>query len=193
LKSKGSIMKVARRLPSFELLEDRRVPAGFIAVGTDAGLVATVRLFADNDHNGTYETLDGGMQPFGSFTGGVHVALGDFDGDGNDELVTALGAGGPPRVVVWDLNSDGSPGAAIDSFLAFAPNFKGGVSVAAGDLDGDGRDELVVATDSGNNFVKIFSDVDHDGILSDNLTDQFKPFGNHTGGVRLALGNTNNS
>jgi subtilisin-like proprotein convertase family protein len=186
-------MKVARRLPSFELLEDRRVPAGFIAVGTDAGLVATVKLFADRDHNGTYETTTAVMQPFGSFTGGVRVALGDFDGDGNDELVTALGTGGLPRVVVWHLNSDGSPGAALDSFLAFAPGFRGGVFVAAGDLDNDGRDELVVSTDTGSGFVKVFSDTDHDGILSDNLTDQFLPFGGFRGGVRVALGNTNNT
>src|SRR5262245_8983902 len=183
-------MKAHRRLPSFDLLEDRCVPAGFIAVGTDAGSVATVRLFADRDHNGTYESTTAVMHPFGGFTGGVRVALGDFDGDGNDELVTTAGVGGPPRVVVWDLSSDGSPGAVLDNFLAFPASFKGGVFVAAGDLDFDARDELVVSTDTGNGLVKVFSDVDHDGTLSDNVTDLFKPFGNFTGGVRVALGNT---
>lgn len=184
-------MKLNRRQPSFELLEDRCVPAGFIAVGTDAGQVATVRLFADRDNNGTYETPAAVFQPFGGFTGGVRVALGDFDGDGNDELVTAQGAGGAPRVIIWDLNSDGSPGAQLDNFLAFAPAFKGGVFVATGDLDGDERAELVVSTDAGGGLVKVFSDLDHDYTISDNPTDQFKPFGNFTGGVRVALGNTN--
>ncbi len=81
-----------------ELLEDRRVLAGFIAVGTDAGVLAEVRIFADNDDNDTYETEATGVgafafSPFQNFTGGARVAMGDFNGDQNDELVVAAGPG----------------------------------------------------------------------------------------------------
>src|SRR4051794_39588437 len=80
-------------------LEERTVPAGLLAVGTDAGVPAQVRIFTDTEQNGTYETLapkganpEVAFAPFTpGFSGGVRVALGDFDGDGNDELVTAAG------------------------------------------------------------------------------------------------------
>jgi subtilisin-like proprotein convertase family protein len=190
-----------RLLARIESLEDRRVPAGFIAVGTDVGVPAQVRIFTDTDANATYETVaPAGLTqpivfaPYPNFTGGVRVAMGDFDGDGNAELVTAAGPGGGPHVIVWSLNPDGSIGGVIDSFMAYDQNFKGGVFVATGDVDGDGRAELVTAPDTGGGaHVKIFSDTDHDGKLSDNLVDQFFPFANFTGGVRLALGNTNNT
>jgi subtilisin-like proprotein convertase family protein len=187
--------------PRLEPSEDRLVPAGFIAVGSDVGVPAQVRIFTDTDGNGTYETLaPAGLSkavqfsPYGNFTGGVRVALGDFDGDGNDELVTAAGPGGGPHVIVWDLNPDGSIAGILDSFFAYDAAFSGGVFIATGDVDGDGLDELITAPDVGGGpHVKIFSDTDHDDQLSDNLGDQFFPFGTFTGGVRLAAANVNNT
>jgi subtilisin-like proprotein convertase family protein len=152
--------------------------------------VATVRTFIDSDSNGTYETLAGVLQPFGASRGGVRVATGDFDGDGNDELVTATGAGG--TVKIWSLNSDGSVGGVKESFLPFGAAFKGGLFVAAGDLDGDGKDELAVSQGSGGNAIRVFSDTDGDAFVGDALTDSFNPFGGFLGGSRLAIGDTNN-
>lgn len=174
-----------------EPLEERRVPAGFIAVGTDAGAMAQVRLFADRDDNNTYETLTDSFFPFGGFQGGVRVAMGDFDNDQNDELVTATGPGNS-RIKIWDLNPDGTIAGLSESFIAF-PSFTGGVFVAAGNLNG-GVDELVVGTDRGTQArVKIYSDTDRDGLVGDNQTDVLTPFGGFTGGVNLAMGNTNNT
>ncbi len=176
-----------------EPLGDRILPAGILAVGTDAGVVATVRTFRDADANGTYETLAGVFDPFGpGFAGGVRVATGDFDGDGNDDLVTGMGAGGG-AVRVWALNSDGSVGSLLETFLPFGAAFKGGVFVATGDLNNDGRDELAVSRNSGGNTVKVYSDTDVDGLVSDNATDVFNPFGAFAGGARIAFGNSNNT
>jgi subtilisin-like proprotein convertase family protein len=134
------------------------------------------------------------FNPYGNFNGGVRVALGDFDGDGNDELVTAAGPGGGPHVIVWDLNADGTIAGINDSFFAYDPAFTGGLFIAAGDIDNDGIDELITAPDVGGGpHVKIFSDTDKDGLLSDNLVDQLFVFNNFFGGVRLAAADVNNA
>jgi subtilisin-like proprotein convertase family protein len=174
-------------------LEERAVPAGLVAVGTDAGVVATVRTFADHDQNGTYETQAAEFHPFGAFKVGVRVAMGDLDGDGNDELVTATGKGIAATVKVWDVNPDGTIAGLRDTFQPFGATFKGGLFVAVGDLNGDGSDELAVSTGAGIAQVKVYSDTDKDQLVSDNQTDSFQPFGGLLVGARLAMGDTNNS
>src|SRR5262249_45460189 len=75
------------------------------------------------------------------FAGGVRVAAGDVNGDGVAEIVTGAGPGGGPHVRVFSL-SGGSP-LELASFYAYDPAYAGGVFVAAGDVNGDGRAEVV--------------------------------------------------
>src|SRR5207244_7834125 len=58
-----------------------------------------------------------------NFGGGVRVATGDVTGDGIEDVITAPGAGGGPHVKVFD----GATGKLIREFMAYAPNFSGGV------------------------------------------------------------------
>ncbi len=96
-----------------------------------------------------------------SFLGGVNVALGDVDGDFDDEIVTAPGPGGGPHVRVF--RSDGTDTGV--AFMAYAESYAGGVHVATADLDGDGIDEIVTAPASaGGPHIRIWSG---DGELLD--------------------------
>src|SRR5439155_19940268 len=86
------------------------------------------------------------------FVGGVHVAAGDLDGDGRADIVTGAGPGGGPNVRVFNAG-----GGLISSFMAYEPGFPGGATVAVGDVDGDGRADVVTgAGPGGGPLVKVF-------------------------------------
>jgi len=68
------------------------------------------------------------------------IAVADFDLDGDLDIALAIGAGGTPLPSrVWL----GQEGGFVDSDLRMGEGFAGGV--AAGDLDGDGDEDLFIA------------------------------------------------
>jgi hypothetical protein len=116
------------------------------------------------------------VRPFGpSYTGEVHTASGDVTGDGVPDLVVAAGSGGGPHVKVLD----GATGDEVLSFFAYDPAFRGGVWVAAGDVNGDGFADVVTGAGLGGGpHVKAFDGrtlVESDSFLA------FDP--SFTGGV----------
>ncbi|WP_168218790.1 SdrD B-like domain-containing protein [Limnoglobus roseus] len=118
-----------------------------------------------------------------SFTGGVRVAQGDVNGDGIDDIVTTTGVGGGPRTRVFD----GATGLPIMDFFAFEPNFRGGTFVAVGDVNGDGKADIIVGAEVGGGpRITTFSGAD--GSVLNNF---FAFDSTQRGGVRVAAGDFN--
>jgi len=83
---------------------------------------------------------------------GLNLSMADVDSNGAKDIVASAVKGDAPFVRVVD-----EYGVMLSSFLAFEQKFKGGINAAAGDVDGDGRVEIVVVPDSGREpVVRIF-------------------------------------
>ncbi len=115
------------------------------------------------------------------FSGGARVAMGDVNGDSNPDFVISAGPGGGPNVKVFD----GVTGSVFLDFFAFNPGFTGGSWVAAGDIIGSGRAQIIIGADAGGG---------PNVIAFDNNLNQIVNFfafpSGFTGGARVAAGNT---
>jgi hypothetical protein len=118
------------------------------------------------------------QRPFGdSFTGGGYVTTGDLTGDQIPDLVVVNGAGASSQMMILD----GSTGQPIAGRNVFQAGYRGGSTVAAADLDGDGIDEIVVGAITGG-VVRVF-----DGRTL-RVKSTFSPFGQAFRGVLTVTG-----
>ena len=114
-----------------------------------------------------------------SFKAYSEIKSGDTNGDGNFEFVLGASIGEEPKVKV--MTYDGRTKA---EFLAYNKNFLGGISLALGDVDGDGKIEIIVAPKTkGEGRIKIF---DMSGKLKNEVNAYDRNF---KGEVVLASGN----
>ena len=96
----------------------------------------------DNDGNTRIATVT----PFPGHAGPVTTAMGDIDGDGVYDLVVGAGKDHAPEVVVYVGEAkDGKDAFAseLTRFEAFDADARGGVSVAAADIDGKTSDNIM--------------------------------------------------
>ncbi len=113
---------------------------------------------------------------FEGFSGGVNVASADVDGDGLDDIVVATRTGSSHVKVFSGLD-----GSLLQSYIAFDAGYTGGISIAAGDLNDDGRAEIVVGALQGVSHVKSFSGLDGSELAS------FFAYEGSLGGVSVAI------
>ncbi|HEX4613707.1 MAG TPA: IPT/TIG domain-containing protein, partial [Urbifossiella sp.] len=147
------------------------------AVGSDTGGPATATEY--NPDGSVAATFD----PFPGTTGGVRTAVGDFNGDGTPDVAFGTGPGAVAEVKVLD----GKTGAVLFDVPPFA-DFTGGVFVAAGDVTGDGKADLVITPDlSGGPRVEVYSGADFAEVA--NFFGIDDP--NFRGGARAGIGDVN--
>lgn len=90
-----------------------------------------------------------------SFQGGVRVAAGDVQGDGVPEIVTAPGPGRESVVRIFDREGKYEK---PNGFSAYEIGFRGGVHLAVGDVNHDGKDEIVTTPGAGGGpHMRIFN------------------------------------
>jgi hypothetical protein len=164
---------------SFTVTNTAATRSAFLVTGADAGGGPQVNVY---DGKGNLLFAFDAYSPF--FLGGVRVAVGDVNGDGIPDIVTAPGPGGGPDIRIWDVTASGAT--MIGEFNAYSPFFIGGQFVAAGDINGDGKAEIIIGPDQGGGpDVRVF-----DG--SGNLLREFLAYGPFfVGGVRVAAGDIN--
>ncbi len=121
----------------------------YIVTGPQNG-GAHVRIF---DMKG--QVVNPGCFPYpDGFKGGVNVSVGDLNGDNRLEIVVAAGFGGGPHIRILNNNCEViNPG-----FFAFDQSLRIGVNMAVGDLNGDGKAEIIAASGPGGGpHVRIFN------------------------------------
>src|SRR3989338_3098604 len=91
--------------------------------------------------------------PFGETDdGGDSLAVARTEGQKNGTLLVGSGKGRAPDVYVYSSKLD-----LFGFWPAFESSFLGGISVAAGDVDGDGDDDVIVGSGPGKKpFIHIF-------------------------------------
>lgn len=126
---------------------------------------------------------------FRAFTGplgrrGVSVAVGDFDGDGNADIVVGSRAAGVVRIFDRDGNL-------LREFRNLLPGrLPRGVNVAAGDVNGDNFDDLVISAGAGREPLVLALDGQEisRGVEHPETLFQFVAGGGSRAGARVSVG-----
>jgi subtilisin family serine protease len=163
----------------FGALMETTPTKNYIATGSGAGVAGEVKVYSQRGK------LVNTIQPYDAgFTGGVRVATGDINGDGIPDIITAAGPGGGPHLKVFDAKT----GTTFGGFFSADPSFSGGLNIATGDVNGDGRADIIVGTDTGGGpRVTVFSyNLETGGF--DNIADFFAYSLDFNKGVRVAAG-----
>ncbi len=106
-----------------------------IVTGAGPGMAPRVRVFStDGQLLSEFNAYSEG------FGGGVSVAVANIDGLTQDEIITGTGFGGGPHVRVFNPS-----GSVLYEWMAYDPNFNGGIHVAAGTVGNSLAPSVVTA------------------------------------------------
>ena len=159
-----------------------------VAVPGSPGHSAVVKIY---DGNG--DRLIATVTPFPGFEGSPSVAMGDIDGDNVLDLVVGAGKDHRPEVVVYSGAANGGKAAfetELARFMAFTSSERGGVNVAATQIDGSTTDNIIVGSGPGvPDQVRVFgSNLPSSSGTPPALFSTFRPYPDDRSGVSVAGG-----
>jgi len=139
----------------------------------------SVKIF--NSQNNLVKTF----YPYGEkYNSGINIAIGNIQDDKKLEIVTGTQQGGGPQIRIFNYQGN----LIHTGWFAYNKNFRGGVNVALGDLNGNGYKEIVTGAGFGGGpHIRIFRSDGHlfdPGFFSYDL--KFR------GGVNVACLDLNN-
>ena len=145
-----------------------------------------VRVFRYSNAN--FRLVDQFMAYDEAYRGGVNLAVGDLTGDDQPELITAPYSQGSANVRAYQYSNDSF--SLLDWEMAYDENFRGGVNITTGDMNGDGRAEIITAPRAGGGpNIRIYN-LDTNNQLT--LREWFMPYDeDHRGGVTIVTGDFN--
>lgn len=158
-----------------------------IVITPDEGGGPRVRVF-DGATKGLLADFFGIEDP--DFRGGARAAIGDMNGDEYGDVIVAAGFLGGPRVAGFDGKSLGSGTRVFADFFAFESTLRNGVFPSVGDIDGNGKADLIVgAGPGGGPRVTVFEGQALQSNQYTSLANFFAGDPANRGGVRLAVKN----
>jgi hypothetical protein len=177
--------KTYKKQPKHRLLKAGCVGAGLLSISNPTQVTAAdIGILDVHDFGAPPVSLGTISNPFPGSTLGVHVAVGDIDGDGFGDIVIGPGKGATEVYIHRGKSDDQSNKKLILS--SFSPG--AGVRVATGDLDGDGLADIIATPATGASSRGAF--LKFDGIKGElALLEEFDDiFDGPSGGVSVATG-----
>jgi hypothetical protein len=130
---------------------------------------AYVKIFVYNP--ATQKLVDSGIDLFPYTSNfGANVAAGDIDGDGTPELITSPGPGSKNLgiIKVWTIDTSlgvGQWSTSLVKEFTVQAEYKYSVTIASGDVNGDGKDEIITGDGPHNKARDVVRVFDQDGVL----------------------------
>lgn len=126
-----------------------------IAVAPMGGGAPHVRIFGMRDGE-IVPTTESFMAYAETFRGGIAISIGDIENDGIGDIITSPTSNGGPHIRVFGVRDRRYVPVTLGT-MAYAESFRGGINSTVGDVNNDGKDEIMTGiVSNGGPHVRIF-------------------------------------
>lgn len=126
-----------------------------IAVAPMSGGAPHVRIFGMRNGE-IVPTTESFMAYAETFRGGIAISIGDIENDGIGDIITSPTSNGGPHIRIFGVRDRRYVPVTLGT-MAYDPSFRGGINSTVGDVNNDGKDEIMTGiVSNGGPHVRIF-------------------------------------